>query len=261
MFFQSNLKKILSLLDSSNQWVFLTGAGMSVDSGIPTFRGPGGLWNNKKAPELAKLKTFLRDSQIVWEFYASRIMAHKQTQPNNGHFALAQIETFAQDSGKSFHLITQNVDNLHRRSGIQSLSEIHGNISFLRCTNKKCQNQVPKPIPPILESIDDLMICQSCSSLNRPHVLWFDEFYDNSLYDVSKAVDSAAAADILFVIGTNLMTSLPRSITYDAIASGKHIVEINTESVLMSEFATARNVHFFQGTATDILTQVAKHLE
>ncbi|MEK7762122.1 MAG: Sir2 family NAD-dependent protein deacetylase, partial [Nitrospirota bacterium] len=153
-------------LASARHVTVLTGAGISADSGVPTFRGADGLWRNFRAEDLATPEAFERDPQLVWEWYNWRRELIATKQPNPAHIALVELEHRRPDT---FWLITQNVDGLHRTAGSQRLSEIHGNIWKVRCTGCGIiseNREVPLPILPT---------CRLCQALLRPHIVWFGE--------------------------------------------------------------------------------------
>jgi NAD-dependent deacetylase len=167
--------------------VFFTGAGISADSGVPTFRGPGGLWRNFKPEELATPEAFQRDPKLVWEWYEWRRGLIRDARPNAAHEALARLTDGV--------VVTQNVDNLHRLAGSRDLIELHGNIFRIRCTREFRAHIRYEPfaeVPPH---------CQHCGALLRPDVVWFGEPLPP--HAVTRAVGSMHWADLLVVIGTS----------------------------------------------------------
>src|SRR5690349_9479805 len=150
---------------SARSLTVLTGAGISADSGVPTFRGADGLWRNFRAEDLATPDAFARDPRLVWEWYNWRRELIATKTPNAAHAALANLERRCSD----FWLITQNVDGLHRAAGSEKLTEIHGNIWKVRCTDcGTVDNNRDVPIA-------ILPTCRRCGSLLRPHIVWFGE--------------------------------------------------------------------------------------
>ena len=185
------LQKARSRIASARAITILTGAGISADSGVPTFRGADGLWRNYRAEDLATPEAFERDPRLVWEWYNWRRELIATKQPNPAHHAVAALE--ACRSG--FWLITQNVDGLHRAAGSRLLSEIHGNIWMVRCTACDAvteNHQVPLQLLPF---------CVRCQGLLRPHIVWFGE----SLFseDLARCAQALQACDVLIVIGTS----------------------------------------------------------
>ncbi|MDH3880816.1 MAG: RNA polymerase subunit sigma, partial [Desulfobacteraceae bacterium] len=185
-----HLEKMLQdFAKGSGRLTILTGAGISAESNIPTFRGPEGYWtigsNEYHPQEMATYRMFRQKPEEVWKWYLYRIGVCKKAQPNPGHHALVEMETLFKDR---FTLITQNVDNLHLRAGnsLAKTLQIHGNVFFMRCADE-CKREV-LPIPKNLtgreknetltETDRQLLMCPYCSSQTRPHVLWFDEMYN-----------------------------------------------------------------------------------
>lgn len=164
----------------------MTGAGVSADSGVPTFRGPGGLWRNFQPEELATPQAFRRDPALVWEWYEWRRNLIRQAQPNAAHEALARLPGTV--------IVTQNVDNLHTRAGSRDVVELHGNIFRVRCVregNPQFREQPFDHIPPLCD----------CGAMLRPDVVWFGESLPEEA--VARAVGAIKSADILLVIGTS----------------------------------------------------------
>lgn len=195
----------------------LTGAGVSADSGIPTFRGAGGLWREHKPETLATPEAFRRDPALVWEWYEWRRGLIRAAQPNAAHLALARLPGAT--------IITQNVDGLHARSGSRSILELHDNIFRVRCMREQTRVVHEEPfdvIPPHC----------SCGALLRPDVVWFGEALDDSV--LAAAAAAVAGADLVLIAGTSGvvypaagLTSLARGMTIevnpDGDAIGAHI--------------------------------------
>jgi NAD-dependent deacetylase len=196
----------------------LTGAGISADSGVPTFRGPEGLWQNFRAEDLATPDAFSSNPRLVWEWYNWRreIIATKSTNP--AHHALVTLE----ERYKTFTLITQNVDGLHTRAGSKNLVEIHGNIWKVRCT--RCgEVSVNEDVP-----ISILPTCTHCRGLLRPHIVWFGEALDP--HDIHKSVEALQVCDVMLVIGTSGIVQPAASFSDTAKAAGAFVIEINLTS-------------------------------
>jgi len=194
----------------------LTGAGISADSGVPTFRGADGLWRNYRAEDLATPEAFERDPRLVWEWYNWRREVLATKKPNEAHLALAELEQRLTDK---MWLITQNVDGLHRQAGSHRLSEIHGNIWLVRCTGCGTvteNRQVPIPILPT---------CQDCQALLRPHIVWFGESLDPT--DLRRCNDALGSCDLLLVIGTSGVVYPAAGFATMAKDVGATVVEIN----------------------------------
>lgn len=190
--------------------VVFTGAGISADSGIPTFRGPGGLWRNYKPEDLATPEAFHRDPKLVWEWYEWRRGLIREAQPNAAHEAVARLSEAV--------VVTQNVDNLHTRAGSRDAIELHGNIFRVRCTREQKAHVRVQPfaqIPPLCP----------CGALLRPDVVWFGESLPP--HEVSRALSAMQWADLLLVIGTS-------GVVYPAAGFVSHYkglsIEINPET-------------------------------
>jgi NAD-dependent deacetylase len=210
-------------IEQARQWlaeapriVALTGAGVSAESGIPTFRGPGGLWNNRRPEELATPQAFARDPRLVWEWYDWRRQIIAQAQPNPAHLALAACARLT--------LITQNVDGLHELAGSRGILRIHGDIWTLRCLGcgaETVDRTVPLPsLPPR---------CEACGGLRRPGVVWFGEDLPPDIW--ASAVDAASQANVFLIIGTSAQVYPAASLAPLARrASGARIIEVNIAS-------------------------------
>lgn len=205
-------------LQTARSVVVLTGAGISADSGVPTFRGPGGFWRNCRAEDLATAQAFQQDPHLVWEWYNWRREIISRCPPNPAHYTLIQIERRQRAEGNSFCLITQNVDGLHRKAGSENLIELHGNIWKTRCT--RCgrveeNDRVPIPFPPFC----------LCGGLLRPHVVWFGEMIDPE--DLIRSYRALEQADLMLVIGTSGVVQPAASFAAYAREHGAYIVEVN----------------------------------
>jgi NAD-dependent deacetylase len=209
-------------LQSAHRIIALTGAGMSAESGIPTFRGLEGLWRNYKPEELATPEAFAANPALVWEWYNWRRDLIAAAQPNPGHFALAQLE-----ATKHVTVITQNVDGLHARAGSSHVIEIHGSIWRTRCTG--CGQ--------ILSATTQGMHCPDCKALLRPGVVWFGENLPPMAWEAS--VEAVSSADILFVIGTSGVVYPAAQLVPIAKESGARVIEINLEATAVSSYADA----------------------
>lgn len=195
----------------------LTGAGISADSGVPTFRGPEGLWRNFRAEELATPEAFARDPRLVWEWYNWRREIIASKQPNAAHYGVADLERRIPQSW----LITQNVDGLHAAAGSEKLSEIHGNIWKVRCT--QCGRVTRNTDVPIRL----LPKCATCTALLRPHIVWFGEALDPM--DLERSHQALTSCDLLLIIGTSGVVYPAASFAPVAKAAGAFIIELNLD--------------------------------
>ncbi len=212
---------ITKLKHAQNVAVF-TGAGISAESGVPTFRGEGGLWKKFRPEELANFDAFMRNPELVWEWYHYRRQIISKIQPNLGHYALVEME----QHHKNFAVITQNVDNLHRRAGNKKVFELHGNIERNYCI--KCKNDFSN-----LETneSEQLPHC-SCGGLIRPDVVWFGEFLPLDQWNASECVSEQA--EVFFAVGTSAIVYPAASLPMIAKRAGAYVVEINIERTELS---------------------------
>jgi len=233
----STLGLVRQKLSSARSVTVLTGAGISADSGVPTFRGADGLWRHYRAEDLATPEAFARDPRLVWEWYNWRRELIATKRPNPAHDAVAEMER----RFKQFWLITQNVDGLHRDAGSQQLSEIHGNIWMVRCT--ACRRIVENREVPIAI----LPLCGSCGGLLRPHIVWFGESLAEE--DLEKSAAALQSSDVCLIVGTSGLVYPAAGFGAIAKQAGAFIVEINLDSTPHSSLADAT----LQGRARDLV--------
>lgn len=208
-------KSIEDRLRRAHKIVFLTGAGLSQESGLDTFRGVGGLWKKFDPTKLATPEAFNRDPKTVWEWYYERRRKVLNVKPNVAHRAIADIENLTKTQ-----VITQNIDGLHQSAGSKNIIELHGNIFGVQCTrcdfNGSMENRFP-PMPPI---------CEQCKGLLRPSVVLFGE----PIMQWEQAVISACDCDAMIVVGTSLMVSPANHLPLYAKQNGALLLEINPEA-------------------------------
>jgi NAD-dependent protein deacetylase/lipoamidase len=260
---------IRSLEASRGRVAVLTGAGVSAESGIPTFRGPEGYWtvgSKEYRPEqMATRAMFSIDPWEVWSWYLYRRAVCREASPNHGHLAVARIEEIL---GDRFRLITQNVDGLHLQAGNtgKRTFQIHGNLHFMRCATACTDGLFPIPASvgvkernePLTQEEEDALCCPRCRGLARPHVLWFDEFYDEHFYRASSAIQWASQSDLLLVVGTAGATTLPMQI--GEVVSQKPdaiLIDVNPNPNPFQELARAhpRGV-VFQAKSGEVLPKL-----
>ncbi len=199
----------------------LTGSGISAESGLPTFRGVGGLWRTHRVEELASPQGFARDPELVWSWYNERMQAHRAAQPSAAHTALAQLEAQHAD----FTLATQNVDSLHRRAGSQNVIELHGHLREARCTRCTARRALDAPLP-----ADEIE--HGCGGMWRPDIVWFGEPLPPQAWTC--AVEAARRADLMLVIGTSAVV-YPAAALASRYAPQAYIIEINPDETALSE--------------------------
>jgi NAD-dependent deacetylase len=209
------------IIKSARNVVVLTGAGVSAESGVPTFRDPGGIWEKFRPEQLANFEAFISDPDFVWQWYQHRRKIMREVKPNAGHYALAEMEKFFD----GFTLITQNIDNLHRRAGSSNIIELHGNIERNYCIDcGKYFNQVE------CDSVNVLR-CE-CGGLIRPDVVWFGEMLPQD--ELFKAEKSAQTADVFLSIGTSAEVYPAALLPLYAKSSGAYVVEINIKPTVLT---------------------------
>lgn len=252
--------------------VMLTGAGISAESGIPTFRGKEGFWTVGsrvyRPQELATFAMFSRDPGTVWPWYLWRRARCRAAEPNAAHRALVALEAAVPDR---FVLVTQNVDGLHRRAGQSAARtwEIHGNIDTMRCAAECGAPRVP--VPPLFDVWDtdglalepahrEALRCGRCGAWQRPHVLWFDEMYDEERYRYQSSIAAVSGADLLLVVGTAGMTTLPSLMARQAARSGVPIVDVNPDDNPFAELAQQTRGVAVRGTAGANVPGIAARL-
>jgi NAD-dependent deacetylase len=209
-------------LNAASRVAVLTGAGISAESGIPTFRGGGGLWRQYRAQDLATPEAFARDPRVVWEWYDWRRSLIAKAQPNPGHISLAELES----KKPCFTLITQNVDGLHDRAGSRNVLKVHGDIWTLRCLacgRERIDHRTPLPeLPPKCE----------CGRLLRPGVVWFGEPLPADVW--RNAEQAACSAEVCLVVGTSVVVYPAAGLVRQAKSSGARVIEVNLEKTEIS---------------------------
>ena len=216
------------LLARARAVAVLTGAGISAESGVPTFRGPDGLWRNFRAEELATPEAFARDPALVWEWYRWRRRWMATVVPNPGHLALVSLES----RFPAFTLITQNVDGLHVCAGSRHVLEIHGNIWRDRCSRNPAHLFQRQPSDAAGSSEAAPLPRCHCGALLRPDVVWFCEGLNPAHLDA--AVEAVSSADILLVVGTSSVVYPAAALPAVARQAGADVVEINPEETPQS---------------------------
>ncbi len=257
----------------------LTGAGISAESGIPTFRGDDGWWTvgsrNYTPMELATAEAFAADPATVWSFYLARIGRYGSCAPNAAHHALVALERRLDER---FLLITQNVDGLHRSAGQdpRRTYAIHGELSRVRCAQdcgaspegfpeslrrRLIDRVAAGEVPGFDEEARMALTCRGCGGLLRPHVLWFDEYYDEANFRWDSTLQAATRADLLVVVGTSGATNLPLQVMAVAEHRRAGLVVVGPEDSVFSA-AAQRTPHgvFLRGTATRLVPELVEQM-
>ena len=259
-------------LRDTGRLVVLTGAGISAESGVPTFRGPEGYWTvgsvNYRPEEMATFAMFSGHPEEVWQWYLYRIGICRAAAPNPGHDAVARMEQLL---GDRFRLLTQNVDGIHLRAGntAQRTYQIHGNIETVRCGDGCSRQTFPLPgevetkqkDEPLTDADRDALKCPSCGAWVRPHVLWYDECYDEEYFRFESSIGAASRADVLLVVGTSGATNLPMQVGMIVSSRGALIVDVNPDPNPFSRMAEQGGGFFLQGPAGGVLPELAAAIE
>jgi NAD-dependent deacetylase len=207
----------------------LTGAGVSAESGLPTFRGAGGIWRGYPAQQVATPEAFHADPLLVWQFYSMRRGKHQEVKPNPAHFALAELE---RELGDRFFLCTQNVDSLHEQAGSQRVLHMHGRLTMTRCSREEC-SLTPFEDSGGYESEAELPKCPRCGALLRPHVCWFGEVP----YEMDRIFAELERSTVLMTVGSSGVVEPAASFVRLARRNGARTIYIGPEQ-------PANGVHF-----------------
>jgi NAD-dependent deacetylase len=219
------LSEAAEFFSGATRIAVLTGAGISAESGVPTFRGAGGFWKGRSAMDLATPQAFARDPEGVWEFYRYRIAGLESVLPNDGHRALAELEEWSE----RYWLITQNVDGLHRAAGSRNVIELHGSLQHVRCQecSYRCRSRdLPDaPVP----------LCPQCASRLRPAVVWFGESLPGPV--LAEAEEAIENCQVMLVVGTSGVVEPAASFARWARSRSARVIEVNLESTPISQIA------------------------
>jgi NAD-dependent deacetylase len=242
---EQQLRALAARIGASLRVTVLTGAGVSAASGIPTFRGPGGLWRTYRAEDLATPEAFARDPALVWEWYAWRREQVASCRPNAAHEVLAR---WSQRDFNGARVVTQNVDDLHLRAGTRNVIRLHGSLWEFKCFNGCARGARPwrddrLPLP------DPLPRCPHCGGPARPAIVWFGESLDPG--DVDRASD-AAACDVFLTVGTSAVVYPAAGFVRHAKSRGAFTAEINLEQTPASSLVDLSIL----GAAEDVLPQL-----
>ncbi|MEM8600477.1 MAG: NAD-dependent deacylase [Bacteroidota bacterium] len=212
--------RLVERLARADRVAVLTGAGISAESGVPTFRDPGGLWQKFKPEELANVEAFLRNPELVQGWYGHRGEIIRSVAPNPGHYALAELE----QAKPHFHLATQNVDGLHLQAGSQNVAELHGNLRRIYCID--CETPASEHDLVVIEE-GETARCTACGGLLRPDVVWFGEMLPQDAY--AEAYLAARQADVYLSVGTSGAVYPAAGLPIEAKRNGAYVAEINIQ--------------------------------
>ena len=224
------MERAAAALVSCQKLLVITGAGISAESGIPTFRGAGGLWRGFDATRLATPEAFAQDPQLVWDWYRWRRQICRRAVPNEGHQVIQRLEQAIPD----FLLATQNVDGLHPHAGTRRLVELHGDIDQARCVDRGCAVVFALPDRPEQEGAP-LPECPSCGGLARPHILWFGEQYWDGILERIYAF--MPGTQVVLVVGTSARVWPPVALALAAQKLGAFMIDVNPEATDLSRQA------------------------
>ena len=207
-------------IKDSKKIVIVTGAGISKESGIPTFRDSNGLWRKYDPMKLATIDAFNENPVLVWEWYEERRMNILTAKPNAGHYAISELEKY-----KDVTVLTQNIDGLHQRAGSKKVLELHGNIIRTKCTVCNFKEN-------LTGSFEILPPKCNCGNILRPDVVWFGEELPHDVW--REAVSQAQSCDLMLIVGTSLVVSPANSLPLYAKQNGAKLIEINPEKTPIS---------------------------
>lgn len=236
---EADLGDLHERLYAARSVTVLTGSGISAESGLPTFRGIGGLWRTRRVEELASPQGFAADPRLVWTWYDERRRAHRSVEPSPAHLALARIEARARD----FTLATQNVDSLHLRAGSSNVLELHGKLREAKCT--RCDARRPFDDAFDLDALE-----HDCGGMWRPDIVWFGEPLPAAVLEAAFA--AARRADLMLVVGTSGLVHPAASLATKR-CTGAYVVEINPEETAL----TPQVDRSIRARASDVLPGLA----
>lgn len=207
-------------LRSARKIVFVTGAGISQESGIPTFRGKDGLWRNYDSMKLATIDAFYDNPKLVWQWYNERRQNIFSSKPNLGHIAIAELEKFVE-----VVVLTQNIDGLHQKAGSSKVLELHGSIVKIKCTVCDYKNE-------IITEFSELPPLCKCGNILRPNVVWFGEGLPQDVWQ--EAITHSNSCDVMVIAGTSLVVSPANTLPLYAKQNNATLIEVNPDETIMT---------------------------
>jgi NAD-dependent deacetylase len=258
-------ERLTDFYTKTRKLTVLTGAGLSADSGIPTFRDKDGFWTvgsvNYMPEEMGTFKMFLEKPLEVWKWFLYRHTICSKAVPNVGHYAIRELEDIFEDR---FKLITQNVDGLHfkAKTSRERTYLIHGTLEKTRC-GSECSTELYSFPDFTFDKGDELTLeqteklkCTKCGNYLRPHVLWFDERYNEKYFKLDSSMRTAKETGLLLIVGTSGATSLPQRIVESVLSKQGIIIDINPNENYFSEIAKKKkNGYSLTGKSSDILPE------
>jgi NAD-dependent deacetylase len=240
----NNVESLHTVLSQANHVVVFTGAGISAESGVPTFRSPDGIWAKFKPEELANINAFMSNPERVWEWYEHRRAVVEQAEPNPGHHAIVELE----DLFDRVDVITQNVDGLHARAGSKNVYELHGSLHAHRCL--ECST--PYALSPNEQGIPH---CPECGGLIRPGVVWFGEDLPIDIWQ--RAESATRECDLFLSVGTSTVVYPAAQLPFLALSLGKHVIEVNPEPTDLTRHADG----VLRGAAGELLPMLIEQIK
>ena len=237
---------VLEAASSARRVTVVTGAGMSAESGVPTFRdAQTGLWDRYAAEDLATPEAWAHDRAFVWAWYLWRFGLVRRAQPNAGHVALA--EWARMPSAPDVTVVTQNVDDLHERGGSLDVVHLHGSLADFRC--ERCHAAYEGVVEPLDHEVERVEPprCEACGAAIRPGVVWFGEMLPVEAWE--RAVGAAERCDLLLVVGTSGLVHPAAGLPVTALASGARVIEVNPVETAISDYVH----HRWRATAAEAL--------
>ncbi len=235
--------KISKRVLNAKKIVFVTGAGISQESGIPTFRGNDGLWRKYDVMQLATINAFYENPKLVWEWYEDRRKNILTAKPNPGHFAIADLEKHSE-----IVIATQNIDGLHQKAGSTNVLELHGSIVRIKCTKCSFEKDMVEPfakVPPYCK----------CGNILRPDVVWFGEPLPYKTLE--KAVLDSSTCDVMIIAGTSLVVSPANTLPLYAKKNNAVLVEVNPEDTVMTSYMDVS----IRSSSADVLPKLVELFE
>ena len=239
------IDKLKEIVSTARRIVAFTGAGISAESGIPTYRGGDGVWHKYDPNKYANIHSFLKDPEYYWNFFKEvRYPVIKKAKPNKAHIALASLE----ENGKLEAVITQNIDGLHQLAGSKMVLELHGNTRLISCLNCKKQHTMDEVYSRLETQLPPL--CSECGGILKPEVVFFGESLPVTVLE--EAVNITNECDLFFTIGSSLVVQPAASLPLMAKEKGAKLVIINKNATPLDTFADI----VFHTTASEVLDKI-----
>ena len=239
------IDKLKEIVSTARRIVAFTGAGISAESGIPTYRGDDGVWHKYDPNKYANIHSFLKDPEYYWNFFKEvRYPVIKKAKPNKAHIALASLE----ENGKLEAVITQNIDGLHQLAGSKMVLELHGNTRLISCLNCKKQHTMDEVYSRLETQLPPL--CSECGGILKPEVVFFGESLPVTVLE--EAVNTTNECDLFFTIGSSLVVQPAASLPLMAKEKGAKLVIINKDATPLDTFADI----VFHTTASEVLDKI-----